>query len=668
MKDSHSHYLALIKEIEKHDRLYFVECQPIISDYQYDQLTKELEAIEKKHPEWKVAHSPTQRVGSALSKGFKQALHSVPMLSLANTYSKEELQDFINRIHKLLPRKEITYSAELKMDGVAVSLRYEKGFFVQALTRGDGRKGDDITANMRTIRSVPLELSGTYVPDILEVRGEVFMPHQVFQHLNEELEMAGDAPFANPRNAAAGSLKLLDPRLVSKRRLAVIFYGIAEEEPASIEKQHLSHKFLQKLGFPVFTEKQRAHCKNMGEISEFADVIEEMRSSLPFDIDGIVVKVDEMRYYEELGFTGKSPRFAVAYKFAPERAVTRILDITVQVGRTGVLTPVAELEPVLLAGSTIARATLHNREEIERKDIRIGDFVVIEKGGDVIPKVVEVVAKKRPEKTTPWKMPKICPFCHTPVVHIDKEVAVRCPNSDCLEQKMRRIAFFAGKDAMDIAHLGDRVVEQLVTKGFVSTISDIYSLTDKELSQLEGFKEKSIHNLLASIDESKHVSLDRLILALGIKYVGEGTAELLASHVGDIDVLATMNIEELENLEGVGKKTAHAIVEYFANPMHLKEIHALFKKGVKPKVQKRKVVIDHAFSGKTFVLTGSLEGFSREEAAELIKERGGKVTGSVSKNTDYVLVGEDPGSKLDKAEALKIPILSEKQFRKLLNI
>jgi DNA ligase (NAD+) len=668
LKDSCDHYLRLIEEIKNHDKLYFAECKPIISDYQYDQLVKELEAIEKRHPEWRVAHSPTQRVGEVLAKGFKQVEHSVPMLSLANTYSMEELQDFIKRVHKLLPRREITYSAELKMDGTAVSVRYEKGILVRALTRGDGRRGDDITANMRTIRSVPLELTGTHPPDVLEVRGEVFMLHKVFQTLNEELETEGEAPFANPRNAAAGSLKLLDPRLVSKRHLSALFYGIAEDASNSIEKQHLCHKFLEKLGLPVFTEAQRAHCKNMEEIGRFADKIEAARSKLPFDIDGIVIKVDEMRYYEELGFTGKSPRFAVAYKFAPERVTTKILDITVQVGRTGVLTPVAELEPVVLSGSTIARATLHNREEVERKDIRIGDFVVIEKGGDVIPKVVEVVLKKRSHDTVAWKMPRKCPSCHTPVVHTEGEVAVRCPNFDCMEQRIRRVAFFAGKDAMDIEHLGDKVVEQLVRKGFVSTISDIYSLSEKELSQLEGFREKSIHNLLTSISKSKHVSLDRLILALGIKYVGEGTAELLANQVGDIDELAKMDVDELKSLEGIGEKTADAIVEYFANPFHLREVHALFKKGVTPKAIKRKVIKNHLFSGKTFVLTGSLENFSRDEASELIKERGGKVTGSVSKNTDYVLVGEDPGSKLDKAEALKIPILSEEQFRKLLNM
>lgn len=666
MKDNREYYLNLINEIKKHDKLYFIENNPIITDYEYDQLLKELEAIEKRHPEWSLPSSPTKRVGATLLKGFKQLEHTVPMLSLANTYSKEELEDFIKRIQKLLPRKEISYSVELKMDGVAVSVRYERGILVRALTRGDGKKGDDITTNMRTIRCVPLELSGTEFPEILEVRAEVFIQRQGFQKLNEEMEAQGEAPFANPRNAAAGSLKLLDPKDVAQRPLSAIFYGIAENSSQKIDKQHLVPSFLKQLGLPVFSEKERGHCANIEEILFFADEIEKSRHQLPFDIDGIVIKVDEMRYYEELGYTGKSPRFAVAYKFAPEQAVTRINDIIVQVGRTGVLTPVAELEPVFLAGSTISRATLHNQEEVERKDIRVGDWVVIEKGGDVIPKVVEVVRKKRPEDTTPWEMPKRCPSCKAAVIHVQGEVAVRCPNPNCVEQKIRRILFFASKDALDIEHLGDRVVEQLVTKGLINQVSDIYTLTERELSQLEGFKEKSIKNLLNSINASRHVPLDRLILGLGIKYVGEGTAELLANHVGDIDLLAKMKTKDLEEIEGIGEKIANAIVDFFSDPEHLKEIHELFKKGVKPVSQKRNLIKGHEFFGKTFVLTGTLENYGRDKAAELIKERGGKVTGSVSKSTDYVVVGKDPGSKFDKAQALKVKILSEEEFSNLL--
>jgi DNA ligase (NAD+) len=660
-------YQELIAEIRAHDQRYFAESRPTISDYAYDQLVKKVEAIEKAHPEWVSASSPTQRVGKALTKGFKQLAHVAPMLSLANTYSKEELEDFVKRVHKLLERKGVDFCAELKMDGVAVSVRYEKGIFVRALTRGDGKKGDEITGNMKTIAALPLELHGTHIPDVLEVRGEVFMPHKVFREQNAAMEEAGEEPWANPRNAASGSLKLLDPKEVAARKLSTVFYGIAEGTPASVKTQTACHQFLRKLGLPTFAEEYIHCCETAEDILKFADKIEKKRHSLPFDIDGIVIKVDELRLHDQLGMTGKTPRFAVAYKFAPEQASTRIHDITVQVGRTGVLTPVAELEPVFLAGSTIARATLHNQEEIERKDIRIGDTVIIEKGGDVIPKVVEVELRKRPRDSHPWKMPKKCPICGTPVVHTKGEVAVRCPNvKGCLEQKVRRIAFFASKDAMDIGHLGEKVVRQLVEKGLVSELSDLYVLNEGDLECLEGFKEKSIQNLLDSIEESRDVSLPRLILALGIKYVGEGTAEILAEAAGDIDTLAEMSEEELKEIDGVGVKVAEAIVSYFAEPVHLKEIHALFKRGVCPQKVKRSKRTDHAFFGKTFVLTGTLEDYTRSAATELIKERGGKVAGSVSNKTDYVLAGEDPGSKLDRARALHVKILTEKEFKNLL--
>lgn len=666
MKFNKQDYEKLVEEVRKHDLLYFVECKPVISDFEYDQLVDKLKEIEKAHPDWVLPTSPTQRLQSALTGGFKQVEHSVPMLSLANTYSEAELGDFIKRVQKLLPNKQVSFCTELKMDGVAVAARYEKGVFMRGMTRGDGWKGDDITANMRAIRSLPLKLTGEHLPDILEIRGEVFMPHKVFQKLNEDKQASGEEPWANPRNAAAGSLKLLDPKIVAKRSLSVVFYGIAEDSSNCAETQIEVHRCLKKWGLPVFSEEQWRRCDDLERVLQFADKIQAFRGKFPFDIDGIVIKIDELRYHQELGVTGKSPRYAVAYKFAPEQATTRIRAITVQVGRTGVLTPVAELDPVFLAGSTIARATLHNQEEIERKDIRIGDSVIIEKGGDVIPKVVEVIRSKRPEGTHPWKMPKRCPACGTLVAHHEEEVAIRCPNLDCPEQKIRRIAYFASKDALDINHLGDKVVEQLVNKGFVNSVSDIYALTSKELSQLEGFKDKSIQNLLNSIDASREVTLDRLILGLGIKYIGEGTAELLASHVGDLEGLAKMNIHELQEIEGIGSKMAQAIVDYFKEPAHIKEIHSLLKRGIRPKSIQRKIIKGHPFFEKTFVLTGTLKNYTRDQAAELIKERGGKVVGSVSRNTDYLLAGTDPGSKLEKAEVLKISILSEEQFEKLL--
>lgn len=662
-----SEYLKLVKEVQKHDRLYYVENRPEISDYEYDQLYKKLEKMEVEHPEWIISSSPTRRVGDPLTKGFKQIHHDSPMLSLNNTYSPEEVEAFLGRVHKLLEKSAVTYCVELKMDGVAISVRYERGVYTRALTRGDGKKGDDITSNLKTVLSLPLELVGSHIPDILEVRGEVFMPREIFQMLNRKKEEAAEEVWANPRNAAAGSLKLLNPHEVKERKLSVAFYGLSQSCYSLAKTQLEAHELLKKWGLPVFAVQHRARCEDLKEILLFANKIEKMRHALAFDIDGIVVKVDQLKYHEMLGTTGKSPRWAVAYKFAPEQAQTKIDAITVQVGRTGVLTPVAELEPVFLAGSTISRATLHNQEEIERKDIRVGDLVTIEKGGDVIPKVVSVDKKRRSKESHPWKMPSRCPSCGAHVVHTPQEVAVRCPNvRGCQEQIICRIAYFAGKEAMDIDHLGEKVVEQLVKKGFIRSISDIYALTEKDLAKLEGFKEKSIQNLLASIDQSRHVSLAKFILALGIRYVGEETAEILADEAGTIDKLASMTPSEFLEIEGVGEKMAESITAYFREKENLKEIEVLLQNGVQPKNRDRIKWTDHGFFGKTFVLTGSLQKYSRQRATDLIKERGGKVAGSVSKKTDFVVVGEDPGSKLDKAKELGIRLLTEKEFSELI--
>ncbi len=663
---THREYLKLVEEICHHDYLYYVECKPTISDREYDRLYKLLEETEKEHPEWITPNSPTQRVSETPHKGFEQGHHKVPMLSIANTYSRDEIESFIERVHKLLEKRNIEFVAELKMDGTAVSAHYEKGKFKRALTRGDGKKGDDITANIKTIMSMPLEIEGKDIPDTFDIRGEVYLPHRAFEKLNKEKELAGEELWANPRNAAAGSLKLLNPKEVARRKLAVVFYGIAEKSDG-IQTQEQSHEWLEKHGFPVFDKRHRVLCKNVDEIMEFAGRVEKERPKLPYDIDGVVIKVNEFRYWDLLGTTGKSPRWVVAYKFAAVQALTRICDITVQVGRTGVLTPVAELEPVFLAGSTIARATLHNEEEIQRKDIRIGDYVLIEKGGDVIPKVVEVDKKRRPSSTTEWRMPKKCPSCGSTIVRSEDEVAVRCPNSwDCPEQKIRRLIFFASKDAMDIEHLGEKVVEQLVLKGLVNTYADFYRLTKHDLAKLEGFKDKSITNLLTSIEKSRKVPLSRLILALGIKHVGEGTAELLAERAGELEAIAKMTIDELKEIEGIGDIVASSVAEHFQDPHAKKEIQELLKAGVEPEVKRRRVQTGHPFNNKNFVLTGTLSSFSRSEATELIKDRGGKVVGSVSKKTDYVLAGDDPGSKLDKAKELGVTVLSEKEFKNLL--
>lgn len=660
-----SHYDKLCELIWHHNRLYYIDHSPEISDEEYDNLFKRLEHIEQAHPEWISPSSPTQRVNESLTESFKTIPHRIPMLSLANTYSKEEIEDFIERIQKHLGNKPFAFSAELKMDGIAISAAFEKGIFTRGMTRGNGRKGDDITANMRTIANLPLQLYGPTVPDFMELRGEVFMPHHVFHQLNEEKLKHGEPLWANPRNAAAGSLKLLDSQETAKRDLSVVFYGVAEESSGTLLKQSQVNTYLRSLGLP--TLQHHAYCESLEEIWNFAEKIRSLRSSLPFDIDGIVIKLDDLKEQKRLGNTGKNPRWAIAYKFAAEQAITRIRDIVVGVGRTGILTPVAELEPVFLAGSTISRATLHNEEEVQRKDIRIGDTVTIEKGGDVIPKVLSVDISKRPSHSHSWVMPQFCPCCGSPVVRIADEVAVRCPNEEgCIEQKIRRLAFFAGKNAMDINHMGEKVIIQLVTKGFLKVSSDIYRLSETQISQLSGFKEKSIHNLLESIEQSKVVSLPRFIMALSIKHVGTGTAELLAAKAGTIIKLSQMTEEELKQIEGIGEKVAQAVVQYFEHPSNREEIQRLLEAGVQPQTIEVIQLVGHPFESKNFVLTGTLEHYTRSAATSLIKERGGKVVNSVSKKTDFILAGSDPGSKIEKGSELGIKILSEEEFIALL--
>lgn len=658
-------YEKLCQEIWDHNKRYYSDSSPIISDEAFDRLLSQLEAIEKMHPEWISPSSPTQRVNESVTQGFQSVVHRVPMLSLANTYSKDEIADFIKRMHKLVEHQQVAFSCELKMDGIAITAIYEKGVFVRGVTRGDGKKGDDITVNMRTIEALPLRLYGDSVPDYLEVRGEVFMPHAVFKQLNENRATSDEGLWANPRNAAAGSLKLLDPKEVAKRLLAVVFYSVAEDSSGSITTQYGVHEFLQKLGLPSL--QQHALCYSLDDIWAFAEKVSGLRQSLEYDIDGIVIKVDDLREQKRLGSTGKSPRWAVAYKFAAEQAVTRIQEITVQIGRTGTLTPVAELDPVFLAGSTISRATLHNEEEVRRKDIRVNDVVIIEKGGDVIPKVVSVDFTKREVEGTPWTMPDACPSCGAAVVRVPGEVAVRCPNSDnCPEQQLRRLIYFSAKSSMDIDNMGEKVVEQLVQRGFVKMPSDIYRLTEEQLYQLEGFKAKSVQNLLTSIEKSRDVTLDRFIMSLGIKHIGTETAELLARKAGNVQALMEMTAEELIRIDGIGEKVAAAVVDYFSSPSNRQEIAALLSLGVKPHQLKTVSFQGHPFSEKTFVLTGTLQNYTRSAAAALIKDRGGKVSDSVSKKTDFLLAGEATGSKYDKAQTLGVPILSEEQFSQML--
>ena len=665
MKYAHEDYLKLCEDIWYHNRLYFSENNPSISDEEYDHLVHQLIQIEKEHPDWIHPSSPSQRVGEALTAGFKTIKHTNPMLSLANSYSKEEVEDFLKRIQKISEKTDLLFSCELKMDGIAVSVHYEKGVFVRGVTRGDGKKGDDITNNLRTIANLPLQLNLEQAPDHLEIRGEVYMPHKTFEQLNQKKFEIGEPLWANPRNAAAGSLKLLDPKQTAQRGLKIVFYGIAEESTGTLKSQTQTHQLIKKLGLPILDYV--ATCQTLEEIWEFTEKVKKLRKELPFDIDGIVIKVDDLKEQKRLGTTGKSPRWAIAYKFAAEQALTLVRNITTQVGRTGVLTPVAELEPVFLAGSTIGRATLHNAEEVQRKDIRIGDYVFIEKGGDVIPKVVSVDLSKRPENSLPWQIPQECPSCGAKVLKVENEVAIRCPNGlKCPEQQMRRIIYFAGKDALDIDHLGEKNIEQLFNKGFINKPSDLYKLTAQDLYQLEGFKDKSVQNLLQSLEKSKDVSLNKFIMGLGIKHVGVGTAEDLANKAGDIEALMHMDIDTLKKIEGIGDKVAHSVADYFRDPLHIEEIKDLLRLGVSPQKLEIKTFADHEFTNKTFVLTGTLHHYTRTAAATLIKERGGKVTNSVSKMTDFLLAGDEAGSKLDKAKTLGIRILSEDEFVKLL--
>ncbi|MCH9614062.1 MAG: DNA ligase [Chlamydiia bacterium] len=646
-------YLDLVETIQAHNKRYYDETAPTISDQEFDELVKTLEKIEEKHPEWVLDDSPTKTVNEEKpTKGFKQVKHERPMLSLSNTYSREEVADFIKRVDKLLKGKKCAFSCELKMDGTAVSVTYEKGKLVRAATRGNGKVGDDVTKNVLQIKSLPHVLKREVD---LEVRGEIFMPLEVFSRLG------ANAGWANPRNAAAGSLKLLDSQEVARRELDIICYGLANE--AEVESQIETHAFLKKLGIKV--SEHVALCEGVEEIFAFIDRMEQLRPKLPYEIDGVVIKVDEIAEHRKMGATGKCPRWATSYKFAAEQAETIIKDITVQVGRTGVLTPVAELEPVFVSGSTISRATLHNADEVRRKDVRIGDHVLIEKGGDVIPKVVSVDLEKRPKNTKAWEMPEKCPSCGSEIVQKEGEVAVRCPNKGCGSQHEKRLIFFASKGAMDIDGLGDKVMTKLIDEGLVSSLADIYKLTFDELIGLEGFKEKSVQNLLKSIKASKDVTLGRLIFALAIPFVGAQTADVLADYAKSMEKLSELELEELIEIEGVGEKVAESITYFFENEVHQEEIEALFAAGVKPK-QSNAVMEGHPFAGKTFVLTGTLDKYTRGEAASLIKERGGRVAGSVSSKTDFVLAGEDPGSKYDKAVKLKVSILNEQDFKELI--
>ncbi|MDE3055231.1 MAG: NAD-dependent DNA ligase LigA [Verrucomicrobiota bacterium] len=659
---THKEYLELVQELLLHDTRYYDEAKPLISDYEYDRKMHRLLDYEKAHPQEVSPDSPSQRLTEHPSPGFVQREHLSPMLSLSNTYSFDELKEFVQRVHKLLGKSNVAFCTELKMDGAALSLRYEKGKLVHAVTRGNGRVGDDVTAAIKTIASVPLQMKDGHIPDQIEIRGEIYLPLATFHSLNQAREEAGLEPFANPRNAAAGSLKLLDAKEVARRKLHLVCYGVGEGQ-SPVETQKELQAQLRHWGLPTLGEEYFALCHTFDDIVQYAERIHKKRLQLPFEIDGIVVKVNSLRDHSRLGATGKVPRFATAYKFAPEQATTHLLDITVQVGRTGVLTPVAELEPVLLAGSTIARATLHNQEEVARKDIRIGDTVILEKGGDVIPKIVGVDLKHRPAGAKRWHMPLHCPICETKVVFHEGEVAVRCPNPHCKGQLLRQLEHFAGRGALDITHLGSKVIEELVTRGIVSRLSDLYLLDEAALQEIPHFQKKSIQNLLTSLRDSLHVPLYRFLVGLGIPSVGVETAQRLAEEAGTLQKLMEMSERELLLVPGIGEKSAAEIASWFQSAHNREEIKKLLHLGMEPKSgEKRGGSLMH----KIFVLTGTLVHFTREEATEKIVARGGSVATSVTRKTSYLVIGKEPGSKLQKAKEFHIPLLSEEEFLKLL--
>ena len=652
----------LRREIEEHNRRYYEEAAPTISDREYDQLYRELVDLEKQFPDLAKGESPTQRVGGKPLKAFGQITHRAPMLSLDNTYSEEEVTDFYRRLERLLPNKKIPVVIEPKVDGVAVSLLYEKGKLQYAATRGDGTVGDDITQNILTIRSVPRQLQGD-VPEVLEVRGEAYLNKAGFAKLNAERREAGLLEFANPRNAAAGSLKQLDPAIAAKRPLGVVFYGTGSIEGARLDKHSELFPLIKKLGLPASEKWWLAD--SVDEILGAIHELDRIRHDFAYQTDGAVVKVDSFAQRDVLGFTAKSPRWAIAFKYEAERVETRLLDILVQVGRTGTLTPVAALEPVVVSGSTVARATLHNEEEIARKDIRIGDTVLIEKAGEVIPAVVSVRTGLRTGAEKKFRMPKNCPECGSAVVKDEGQVAIRCVNSQCPAQVRRRLEHFASRGAMDIEGFGEAVVNQLVQKQLLADVGDIYALTAPALLELERMGEKSVGNLMDAIEQSKSRPLWRLLFGLGVLHVGVSASRALAEHFPNLDAIRHSSVEELQKIPDVGEVVGRSIHEFFREPPNLALIEKLRKAGLRFDAEPKAAGAAPGFKNTTWVITGTLSE-SRDEIAELIRARGGKVSGSVSKKTSFVLAGEDAGSKLGKARKLGVRVLDERDFREML--
>lgn len=667
----------LRREIRKHDYQYYVLDNPLISDAEYDRLMRELAALETEYPRLVVPDSPTQRVGGEPLAGFQSVRHPVPLLSLDNAFEPADLRDFDRRVQQLAGQP-VDYVVEPKIDGLTVVLTYENGSLVQAATRGDGVTGEDVTTNVRTIRLLPLSLSNA--PGRLIVRGEVYMPKRAFARLNDERDSRGEAPFANPRNAAAGSIRQLDPKITAKRTLGIFLYQVLVGPEHFLSTQSDMLSYLRQSGFSV--QQQWQLCSDIDEAIAYCNSWIEQRHSLAYEIDGLVIKVNSLQLQDRLGSTSKSPRWAIAFKFPAEQVVTRIEDVIVRVGRTGVLTPTAILEPVQVSGATVSRATLHNEDMIRAKDVRIGDYVLLQRAGDVIPEVVSVLKERRTGQERVWQMPRVCPECGGQVVRLEGEAATRCTSIACPAQLKEMFLHFVSRDAMDIEGMGPALINQLVDTGLVRDVADLYSLSKEQLVSLERMGDKSAENILAAVDKSRNRGLAHLIFALGIRFVGTRASEILADRYGSMQALATAagclpgaracerGAEQLTQIPEIGPKIAASISDFFRNEQAQGLLQKLSRAGVRMEQEQAAQIAaaELPLAGQQFVLTGTLSSLSRGEAEELIKKLGGRVASSVSKKTDYLVVGQDPGSKHDKAVSLQIPLLDEDAFRRLVNL
>ncbi len=656
----------LRSKIRYHDGKYYVENMPEISDYEYDQLMKELESLESTYPQSISPDSPTQRVSGEPVSEFTSIEHSIPMLSIENTYSEEELREFDKRIRRMLKDvDDIEYVVELKIDGIAITLWYENGVFMRGATRGNGFRGDDVTMNLRTVKDIPLRflpVDNREIPPVIEIRGEIYLPNKEFQKLNERREEADEPQFANPRNAAAGSLKLLDPHTTAKRPLRLFAYAFGYEEKNRFTNHIECLKAIKEFGLPVNPHYKL--CKDIDEVISYCNSWETKKSNLDYQVDGMVVKVNSLELHDRLGSTSKAPRWVMSYKFNPEDATTKIEAIKVQVGKTGTLTPVAELSPVPLSGTTVSRASLHNFDEIKRKDIRVGDYVVVQKAGEIIPQVVEVITEKRTGNEKRFTVPKVCPVCKETV--IKEKVYLRCYNPLCTAQSKRRIMYFASRNAMDIEGFGPAIIEQLVDKKIIGNYADIYSLKFDDLEPLERMGEKSARNLLDAIGKSKGRDLHCLICALGIQNIGTHAADILSKHFGTLDRLMDASVEELDEIFEIGEITAKGVVDFFSNSHTKDVINKLKAAGVNLSAVRKEAKAASNIAEKSFVVTGTLNGYTRKEIEDIIKNLGGKVSSAVSGKTDFLIAGESPGSKLETAKKLGTTILSNEDFENLI--